>query len=404
MADTRPDERRYREKVTDLASSNRIAVLDGYRALAVMLVLFFHYTVRWTLPYDASNHLPSGGVFSGITLFQYGWIGVELFFVISGFVILMTLERCKSVTDFAMRRFARLWPPLFAAASLTALIVWTIGPSDWRVSWESYLSSILLVNPALVGKLTHHPHMDWVDGAYWSLWVEVRFYALACLCYWIARRKFVRLWLVLQLAVTALTLWSGGVASPKLNAWLELVIFLPFFPYFTIGTCLYEIYSGGPLRRDALAGIILAGLTVIYSAGSGANIYAPYNPIICVAANAMILGLFFLFAAQSPIVSLFQAKPIVVLGQASYSLYLIHQFIGISLMRMLMATGLPYLVALPATIAAVIALALCLFYVVEIPAKAFLLRQTRGWINSTGNSPFTFRPMRAAEEPIKTLA
>ena len=377
----------------DLASSNRIAILDGYRALAVMLVLFYHYTVRWTLPHDPANHLPSGGMFAGVTLFQYGWFGVELFFVISGFVILMTLERCKNIADFVVRRFARLWTPLFVAASLTTLVVLAIGPPDWRVSLGSYLSSILILNPDLVGLLIHHRTLSWVDGAYWSLWVEIRFYALACLCYWIARGKFVRLWLILQVAVTALTLLSGLLASPRLDGWLELTIFLPYFPYFTIGTGLYEIYSGGRYRRAAMAGIILAGLTILYSAAFGANIFARYNPVVSVAGNVIILGLFFLFAVQSRIVSPFKAKPVVVLGQASYSLYLLHQFIGISVMRVLIRNGLPYLLALPVTIALVIALAVAMFKVVEVPAKAAVIKHTKSWINSISNSAFTFRPV-----------
>ena len=142
-----------------------------------------------------------------------------------------------------------------------------------------------------------------------------------------------------------------------------------------------------------MAGIILAGLTILYSAAFGANIFARYNPVVSVAGNVIILGLFFLFAVQSRIVSPFKARPVVVLGQASYSLYLLHQFIGISVMRVLIRNGLPYLLALPVTIALVIALAVAMFKVVEVPAKAAVIKHTKSWINSISNSAFTFRPV-----------
>jgi peptidoglycan/LPS O-acetylase OafA/YrhL len=88
----------------------------------------------------------------------------------------------------------------------------------------------------------------------------------------------------------------------------------------------------------------------------------------------------------------FGARPLVILGQASYSLYLIHQFIGVSIMRLLIGNGLPYIWALPLTIMTIITLAISMFYIVEIPSKAFLLRRTKDWINSPGNSRFAFGP------------
>src|ERR1051326_635169 len=133
----------------------RIAALDGFRALAILLVLFYHYTVRWAPPLDPAPHLPSGRMFDGFVPLEYGWFGVELFFVISGFVILMTLERCRNLPDFLLRRFARLWPAMAAAAALTALVMALAGPSDWRTGRLDYLTSVLFLSPNITSAPWH---------------------------------------------------------------------------------------------------------------------------------------------------------------------------------------------------------------------------------------------------------
>ena len=66
----------------------RLIYLDGLRGLAILMVFFVHAFVRWP------DLVPYGNTYSNIPLFQYGMFGVRLFFMISGFVILLTLEKC----------------------------------------------------------------------------------------------------------------------------------------------------------------------------------------------------------------------------------------------------------------------------------------------------------------------
>ena len=208
------------------ASRNRIAVLDGYRALAILSVLAFHYTIRWAAPYDPRAHLPFGNIFNGFIPFEYGWLGVEFFFVIPGFVIFTTLERCLNIGDFVCRRFAPLWPALLAAATLTTVVISLTGPTDWLVKYFDYVTSISLVDPSFVSGLLNHPGIKWVDGAYWSLWVEIRFYAWAAVAYLALRSNFVRFCLMFQLAVAA-----SALVLPHHGFILCAAGFLSAFPH-----------------------------------------------------------------------------------------------------------------------------------------------------------------------------
>src|SRR5258708_29202700 len=92
-------------------NSRRIDLLDSFRFLAILSVLFYHFTIEWR------DHTPYGHYFGD--LFKYGYLGEEFFFVISGFVISSTLESTDSLSSFWKRRFIRLFPPLLACTIIT---------------------------------------------------------------------------------------------------------------------------------------------------------------------------------------------------------------------------------------------------------------------------------------------
>jgi len=94
----------------------RIRELDSLRGIAAFAVLLFHFTYV----NDAHRMAPFG--------LAAGKYGVELFFVISGFVIFMTLERSGSVRQFAVSRIARLFPAYWAAIFCTA----SVGGGSWH--------------------------------------------------------------------------------------------------------------------------------------------------------------------------------------------------------------------------------------------------------------------------------
>lgn len=91
---------------------NRIKFLDGFRGLAILLVVFFHAFTCWT------GNVPYGDKFANCFPFKQGFLGVQLFFLISGFVIIMSLEKTDNFVKFIYKRWIRLFPAMFVATVL----------------------------------------------------------------------------------------------------------------------------------------------------------------------------------------------------------------------------------------------------------------------------------------------
>jgi peptidoglycan/LPS O-acetylase OafA/YrhL len=159
-------------------------ILDVWRALAILPVVAFHFLVRYRPAYDASTpdlvHLHGAYV----SAFEIGRYGVQLFFIISGVVIAMTLSRSSGPAEFAFRRFSRLMPAYLVATIVTFAIVHLMGPHE------------LQVNALDLALAWAKPILDFgypgVDGAAWSLRIEVEFYIGAgALYYFMGRRAWV---------------------------------------------------------------------------------------------------------------------------------------------------------------------------------------------------------------------
>lgn len=143
-------------------ASDRLLPLDGLRGLAALLVVGYHYTTRYQELFGHPAPLRLS--------LPLGHYGVQLFFVISGFVIFMTLERTQDWRDFLVSRFARLFPAYWVAVLLTWLVVWRFSLPGREVP-----ASAMWINLTMLQGWLHAPH---VDGVYWTLTVELAFYAM----------------------------------------------------------------------------------------------------------------------------------------------------------------------------------------------------------------------------------
>ncbi|MGJ9411311.1 acyltransferase family protein [Aeromicrobium sp. CF4.19] len=145
----------------------RFRVLDSLRLVAAMMVLLYHYT--------AFNHSHWGvetkEQFQFISRFTaYGATGVQLFFIISGFVILLSANG-RTLPQFVTSRVSRLYPAYWVAVLSAAFLYVFIAPGTFKdISVDMVLANLTMTQEAL-----NVPH---VDGVYWTLWVELLFYVL----------------------------------------------------------------------------------------------------------------------------------------------------------------------------------------------------------------------------------
>jgi peptidoglycan/LPS O-acetylase OafA/YrhL len=148
--------------------SSRIAVIDGLRLLAAVAVAFFHLSGCLTVAKAWGARTED--IFPIIHKFSaYGFLGVELFFMISGFVICMSAWG-RTLGDFARSRITRLFPAYWPAVIITTLVVTLFPVIVHRRSFDQIAVNLLMLNVPL--------GVPNVDAVYWTLWSEARFYLL----------------------------------------------------------------------------------------------------------------------------------------------------------------------------------------------------------------------------------
>ena len=280
--------------------SPRIATLDAMRGIAIIAVMGFHYSPD---------------------LIPYGWLGVELFFVISGFVIFMTLDRCRSLLEFGWRRFIRLWPSYCLSFLLIFVILNAFPTPTYDRDWHDLLAALILWSPLV--------DATYVSGVYWSLVVECRFYVLAALIYYtLGRNKFRIGWLAILVLATIMHFVDWRTASHLFSA--------KFLPMFTFGLVFYRAWSGQTDGLDrvlfvtAFLAMWLIWLMPLDGARGG------------LVASIILTGIVILFAGfVKGWLTWIANKPLLFIGRISYALYLLHFEAVIAIVHKLETLGVP---------------------------------------------------------------
>lgn len=284
---------------------SRLTELDALRGVGALCVLIFHYSTRFHEIFPAAAHVP----FS----FPGGNYRVLLFFTISGFAIFFTLDRIGTVADFAVNRIARLYPAYLMAMLLTL-----------SVEYSAHVWSLMVGPGAILANMTMlqgFAFLPEVDGAYWTLTVEIAFYA--CM---IALWKFTGMRRLEPLLLGWLALRWLYVAWPDMPERIVMLLVLRYVPFFIIGILCHRIWSGRRNWRQQAPYCAAALLTV---AATEAIDIAIVACLLLATFAAMMRGWLRFIAV----------RPLTWLGGISYSFYLIHQHIGFVVMLKASAAG-----------------------------------------------------------------
>ena len=225
--------------------SNRLAGLDLLRLVAALGVVAYHFCFRG---YTGAPQLVQVGYPELAGAARYGFLGVDLFFIISGFVIAASAQG-RSWTTFGIARAARLYPAFLVCMTTTAFVLAIAGNEVHTATAVQWTANLIMV-PRIVGQ-------SFMDGAYWSIVLEIVFYG------WVA--LFIACGLFERRLLTIITVWlvvaalNEHVLGIKALRWLLLT---EYGPLFASGVLMQRIHRGiaGPATWGLLAAaFLLAG-------------------------------------------------------------------------------------------------------------------------------------------------
>ena len=276
----------------------RIKELDVFRGFAALAVVFYHYTTRYNELFNEQSSWQ----------FAYGWLGVPVFFILSGFVIYLTVDKSKSAIDFLKKRFIRLYPTYWLCLLITLGVECFSGIFRGNPTWKD-----ILMNFTMFQQFFNFKH---VDGAYWSLLPELLFYGLMA---FLMKIKKVRSYYLYNAILLIVGMTHLVLPLPIIGK----VLSIHYILLFMIGIAFYRIYNQINTRWDYAFIIInyIIGTKLYFIEHQSLSLKLLYI------AFGLIIFLYYLFV-KGYFAFLAKFRVFIFFGNISYALYLIHQNIG----------------------------------------------------------------------------
>lgn len=291
---------------------SRNGLLDLLRFAAALMVAIYHFLYRGAQDGGYLDHAYGA---AGVSV-SLGYLGVNLFFMISGFVIIWSASG-RDWYGFSVGRLARLYPAHLVAMSITFLVMLWWAQPPYQTDIFQWLANMTMLAPMFGA--------DFMDGAYWSIVIEIIFYG------WVVIGLFSGF--IPRHTDTAVAIWMLLVMlnnTMLASRPVELLFLTEYGSYFALGIMAWRISSLGTSKlRLLVAGIALLmtfhaaevqRLDVIFRLGEASS-----APLVALA-NAGILTLFLLAAGLGRHIR--ASGWVLALGGISYPFYLIHQNAG----------------------------------------------------------------------------
>jgi len=305
--------------------TKRYSLLDFYRFIAAIMVVVYHYTF---------NGIVNGKIqslsYSDSEITKYGYLGVELFFIISGFVIYNSVSN-STPSKFITSRLTRLFPAYWFCLLLTTLIIVFFG-SDYNFS---VTATQVVINLTMIQQLIGISH---VDGVYWTLTYELLFYFLVFFIFFIGSQSILQKFLLFWPSITFILYLMGMDTLPYMGG---------YFYFFCSGVVLSMICkSASKYLYVSLAFLLF--LSVKYSL-ENSDLYSVQKGVeYSSAVITIVICSFFimLFILKYDFFKFVKIPMSATLGKITYPLYLIHAHIGYIYLNMFANDGNKYYVVL----------------------------------------------------------
>jgi len=306
------------------------------------MVMVYHFT-HWP-PFHKEKEF-------GLPYIPWGAQGVGLFFVISGFVILMTASK-GGPRDFLVSRCARLFPAYWFCVAVTYLTLRLHGGINVGLYFPT---------PDLIGGIANLTMLqaffgiDHVDASYWTLEYELAFYGFILFALMASKLHKIELWCLVWLAIDLVGIWFGPPDQ------ISVLFMLRFGHLFVAGMMIFRLYSGN--RRPLTWMVLIASClwTLLFSAEDSS---APFQ----------LSWISLVAAAVFWRPKILRWRLLTWGGTISYPLYLIHQDIGYVVMYWLRVEGLPQIAIFLLASAVVVGIAALIGRLVDRPGQRVLRR------------------------------
>ncbi|MEU6591295.1 acyltransferase [Streptomyces sp. NPDC046881] len=330
----------------------RLLALDGLRLVAALMVCVYHYTGRGGVVSESWHASPDQLFPSLSRAAVYGNLGVQFFFVISGFVICMS-SWGRTLGDFFRSRVARLYPAYWVALALVTAASLALPVVVHPVRPDEFLVNLTMLQQPMGATR--------VLGVCWTLWVEVRFYVLFALFVVVRGVTYRRVVLFACVWTPAAVLChSSG------NELLRQVVMPEYAPFFVGGLALYLIHRFG---SDLLAWGIVVMSWLLAQSEATRGLWGPHphrDPYV------VILVVTVAYATVAAVALGWTGWAswswLVTAGALTYPFYLVHEHLGWFVIRVLhRGLGLSAWPTLAVTVLGMLALAWLIHRFVEKP-------------------------------------
>lgn len=287
--------------------------LDILRIIGAVNIVLFHYTFRGYAADDMSKlYFPVLG-----KIFQYGYLGIYLFFILSGYTIILSAYN-KKFTNFVLARIFRLYPSFWVAVCVTTLATLFFSSERYHIAPTQFLINLTM--------LSGYVSVKAVDGAYWFMFAILKFYFLVSMLILFnlvkIQKYFAGIWLFASLILTFFHI-------PKLGFFL-----IPnYAPFLISGMIFYSAKKDGwdSYKYFIIITSFLFSLYIIYIKILGFNSH--YSTELSLSVVFVIISFIYLFMFLTSInnKTIKLPKYFTTLGACTYPLYLIHQNFGFML-------------------------------------------------------------------------
>lgn len=357
----------------------RFYEIDILRFLSALAVVIFHYTYTGYMEGFATiADFPQLREFT-----KYAYVGINFFFIISGFVIFMSIEG-SNASRFVASRFSRLFPAYWCALVLTTMFTLLIGGETFSVTITQLFANITMLNP-LFGQNS-------IDSAYWTLFIELQFYFAVLLVLRLKLSHYFPHLIAITLIGSTLALFSDWAAT--VDMWHG--IFPHWSGYFAVG-CLFYLTKRDGLNKAKGILLLVGYLFVLKQSTLFGDLMSQWFAIEFNSEVLVILNSLFFFSFC--ITSLCKNHPLRIkscyfLGVLTYPLYLIHQHIGYMTFNYFgNQDNIGWIVAI--TIAVMLLLAYVIHRCFEVTLGPAFKQFSMQWLNKLTHSVHRIKAIKA---------